>query len=134
MVECSECGTWVVASPFKTWSMIGKPSKTGKRFKLTLGMFQCPKCEKRFRAVLGKEKITVKRGIEEIKRIETGLVQTLRELRQKIQKLENDKADLMAEIEELRKAGEKKASALEKEVTTLRKEAKSLKKLLESSE
>ncbi len=134
MVECPECRTWVVASPVKTWSMIGKPSKTGKRFKLTLGMFQCPKCEKRFRAVLGKEKITIKRGIEEIKRIETGLMQTLKNLREKIEKLENEKADLMAEIEELRKAGEKKASALEKEVTTLRKEAKSLKKLLESSE
>ena len=114
--------------------MIGKPSKTGKRFNLTLGLFQCPKCEKKFRTVLGKEKITINRGIEEIKRIETGLMQTLRELREKIQKLENEKADLIAEIEELRKAGEKKAGALEKEVTTLRKEAKSLKKLLESSE
>jgi uncharacterized Zn finger protein (UPF0148 family) len=134
LVECPECRTWVVASPVKTWSMIGKPSKTGKRFKLTLGVFQCPKCEKRFRVVLGKEKITIKHGIEEIKRIETELMQTLRNLREKIQKLENEKANLMAEIEELRKAGEKKASALEKEVTTLKKEAKSLKKLLENSE
>jgi len=134
LVECPECRTWVVASPVKTWSMIGKPSKTGKRFKLTLGLFQCPKCEKRFRVVLGKEKIAINRGIEEIKRIEMGFMQTLRNLREKIQKLENEKANLMAEIEELRKAGEKKASALEKEVTTLRKEAKSLKKLLESSE
>jgi uncharacterized Zn finger protein (UPF0148 family) len=114
--------------------MIGKPSKTGKRFKLTLGMLLCPKCEKRFRFVLGKEKITVKSGIEEIKRIETGLMQNLTNLREKIEKLENEKADLTAEIEELRKAGEKKAGVLEKEVTTLRKEAKSLKKLLESLE
>ncbi len=134
MVECPECKTWVVASPVKTWSMIGRPSKTGKRFKLTLGMFQCPKCEKRFRAVLGKEKIAINRGIEEIKRIETELMQTLKNLREKIEKLETEKADLMTEIEELRKEGEKKASALEKEVTTLKKEAKSLKKLLENSE
>jgi len=114
--------------------MTGKPSKTGKRFKLTLGLFQCPKCEKRFRDVLGKERITVKCGIAEIKRIETGLMQNLRKLREKIEKLENDKADLMAEIEELREAGEKKASTLEEEVTTLKKEAKSLKKLLKSLE
>ena len=133
MVECPECGTEVV-SPFKTWSMIGKPSKTGERFKLTLGLFQCPECEKRFRGVLGKERITIKWGIEEIKSIEMGFMQTLRNLREKIEKLESEKADLMSEIEELRKAGEEKASALEKEVTTLKKEAESLKKLLESFE
>jgi len=114
--------------------MTGKPSKTGERFKLTLGLFQCPKCEKRFRAVLGKERITIKCGIEEIKGIEMGLMQALRNLREKIEKLENEKVDLMAEIEELRKVGEEKASALEEEVTTLRKEVKSLKKLLESFE
>jgi uncharacterized protein (UPF0335 family) len=134
LVECPKCRTWVVASPLKTWSMTGKPSKTGERFKLTLGLFQCPKCEKRFRAVLGKERITIKCGIEEIKGIEMGLMQALRNLREKIEKLENEKVDLMAEIEELRKAGEEKASALEEEVTTLRKEVKSLKKLLESFE
>lgn len=134
MVECPKCRTWVVASPLKTWSMTGKPSKKGEQFKLTLGLFQCPKCEKRFRAVLGKEKITIKCRIEEIKRIEMGLMQNLKNLREKIEKLENEKADLMAEIEELRKAGEKKASTLEEEVTTLRKEVKSLKKLLESLE
>ncbi len=61
-------------------------------------------------------------------------MQNLKNLREKIEKLENEKADLIAEIEELRKAGEKKASTLEEEVTTLRKEAKSLKKLLKSME
>ncbi len=134
MVECPKCRTWVVASPLKTWSMTGKPSKTGEQFKLTLGLFQCPKCEKRFRVVLGKERTTIKCRIEEIKRIETELMQNLKNLREKIEKLENEKADLIVEIEELRKTGEKKASTLEEEVTTLRKEAKSLKKLLKSME
>ena len=133
MAECPECGT-EVGSPLKTWSMIGRPSKTGERFKLTLGLFQCSMCERRFRFVLGKERITIKCGIEEIKGIEMGLMQTLRNLREKIENLESEKADLMSEIEELRKAGEEKASALEKEVTTLRKEAESLRKLLESFE
>ena len=129
MAECPTCGT-EVASLLKTWSMVGRPSKTGERFKLTLGLFKCPRCERKFRAVLGKERITIKGVIEEIKGIEKGLMQTLRSLREKIEKLESEKADLLAEIEKLRKAGEEKASALETEVATLRKEVKSLKELL----
>jgi len=127
--ECPKCGT-EVASPIKTWSMVGRPSKTGERFKLTLGLFKCPSCERSFRAVLGKERITIKGIVREIKGIEKGLVQTLGSLREKIEKLEIEKADFLAEIEKLRKVGEKKASALEEEVATLRKEVKSLKELL----
>ncbi|MBE0512320.1 hypothetical protein IBX38_04645 [Candidatus Bathyarchaeota archaeon] len=129
MAECPTCGT-EVASLLKTWSMVGRPSKTGERFKLTLGLFKCPRCERKFRAVLGKERITIKGIIKEIKGIEKGLMQTLRSLRKKIEKLESEKADLLEEIEKLRKAGEEKASALETEVATLRKEVKSLKELL----
>jgi uncharacterized Zn finger protein (UPF0148 family) len=110
--------------------MVGRPSKTGERFKLTLGLFKCPRCEKRFRAVLGKERITIKGIVREIKGIEKGLVQTLGSLREKIEKLKIEKADFLAEIEKLRKVGEKKASALETEVATLRKEVGSLKELL----
>ena len=129
MAECPTCGT-EVANPSKAWSMVGRPSKTGERFKLTLGLFKCPRCERKFRAVLGKEMITIKGIIKEIKGIEKGLMQTLRSLREKIEKLESEKGDLLAEIEKLRKAGEEKASALETEVATLRKEVKSLKELL----
>lgn len=129
MVECPKCGI-EVASPLKTWSMISKPSKMGERFKLTLGLFECPRCERRFRAVVGEERITIKGVINEIKGIEEGLMQTSRNLREKIEKLETEKTDLLDEIEKLRKAGEEKASALEKELTTLRKEVESLKKLL----
>ena len=129
MSECPKCGT-EVANPLKTWSMVGRPSKAGERFKLTLGLFKCPRCERRFRAVLGKERITIKGIVREIKGIEKGLVQTLGSLREKIEKLEIEKADFLAEIEKLRKVGEGKAAALEEEVATLRKEVKSLKELL----
>jgi len=61
-------------------------------------------------------------------------MQTLRGIREKIEKLESEKADLLEEIEKLRKAGEEKASALESEVATLRKEVESLKKLIGSLE
>jgi DNA repair exonuclease SbcCD ATPase subunit len=129
LAECPKCGT-EVASPLKTWSMVGRPSKTGERFKLTLGLFKCPMCERRFRAVIGKERITIKGIVKEIKGIEKELMQTLGSLREKIGKLENEKADLLEEIEKLRKVGEEKATALETEVATLRKEVESLKELL----
>ncbi len=129
MAECPKCGT-EVANPFKTWSMVGRPSKAGERFKLTLGLFECPVCERGFRAVLGTERITIEGIIKEIKGIEKGLMQTLRSLREKIEKLESEKADLLGEIGKLRQVGEEKASTLEEEVATLRKEVKSLKKLL----
>jgi len=129
LVECPNCGT-EVANSFKTWSMISRPSKTGERFKLTLGLFECPSCERKFRGVLGKERITMKGVINEIKGIEKGLTQTLGNLREKIETLENEKADLLTEIEKFRKVGEEKASALEEEVAALRKEVESLKKFL----
>jgi len=118
LAECPKCGT-EVASPLKTWSMVGRPSKTGERFKLTLGLFKCPRCERRFRAVLGKERITIKGIVREIKGIEKGLMQTLGSLREKIEKLKIEKVDLLVEIEKLRKVGEEKAAALEKKVADL---------------
>ena len=131
MTECPRCGTKVYV-PIKTWSMIGRPSKTGERFKLTLGLFTCPKCEKGFREVLGKEKekVGLKGMVHEIKGIERRLVQTLDELKDKIEKLKLQRAQLLDEIEELKRAGEKKADTLEKEVAKLREEVESLKEML----
>jgi len=129
LAECPKCGT-EVANAIKTWSMVGKPSKTGERFKLTIGLYECPRCESKFRVVFGKERITVKGMIEEIKGIEKGLMQTLRNVREKIEKLESEKVDLLAEIENLRKVGEERANALEREVATLREEVELMKKLL----
>jgi len=112
--------------------MVGRPSKTGERFKLTLGLFTCPKCEKTFRKVVGKERerVTLKGMVEEIKGIEMRLVQTLGDLREKIENLKSERAELLDEIEELKRAGEKKASTLEKEVASLREEVESLKEML----
>ena len=57
---------------------------------------------------------------------------TLKNLREKIEKLENEKTKLLAEVEKLRKEAEEKAVALECEVAVLREEAESLKKILNS--
>jgi DNA repair exonuclease SbcCD ATPase subunit len=127
--ECPICGT-EVATSLKTWFMVGRPSKTGERFKLTLGWFKCPICERGFRAIIKKEKATIEGTVEEIRGIEKGLVQTLRSLRGKIEKLEIKKAEFLAEIEKLKKTGEERANVLEKEIVTLRAEVESLKNVL----
>jgi predicted nucleic acid-binding Zn-ribbon protein len=112
--------------------MVGRPSKKGKRFKLTIGIFICPECEKRIRKVVGKEKetISLKGMVEEIKGINEGLVHTLGDLREKIEKLKTERSELLREIEELKRAGEEKANTLEEEVASLREEVETLKEML----
>ena len=135
MSLCPRCGT-EVTNPTKTWSMVGRPSKTGEQFRLTLGLFTCPMCEKRFQKVVGKEKerITLKGIVKEIKGIERGLMQTLGDLRKKIEKLRDERAELLEKIERLKKVGEEKANTLEKEITSLRHEIENLKETLSDIE
>jgi len=61
-------------------------------------------------------------------------MELLKDLRKKIETLEREKADLLAEIEGLKKMAQDRASKLEMEVTTLRKEVKALEKLLNVKE
>lgn len=56
---------------------------------------------------------------------------TLRNLRKKISTLEIEKAELIAELEELREKAETMYNSLVNEVEELRKEAEFLKELLE---
>ena len=116
--------------------MTGRPTKIGEQFKLTLGFFICPECEKRFLKVLGKEKDegTLKGAAEEIKGIEKGLAHMMGDLKEKIEKLKNERAELLEEIEDLKRAGETKASTLEDEISSLREEVESLKKMLGDDE
>ncbi len=55
LVRCPECGG--EASPIKTWTMTGKPSKAGERIRLTLGNFECKKCNKKFRHIIEKKRV-----------------------------------------------------------------------------
>ena len=130
MPECPRCGS-KINSPTKSWSMVGIPNKNGKRFRLTLGIFNCLSCEKKFRAVVRKERITLNGIAKEIKNIEIGLGKSLIDLRKKISTLKNERAELLQEIENLKIDGENKTKILEKEVTSLRKELETLKEILE---
>ena len=55
IVECPKCGTQT--NPVKTWKMAGKPSKTGEKLQLTIGLYKCNNCRKTFRKAIKKEKI-----------------------------------------------------------------------------
>jgi len=65
-----------------------------------------------------------------LKNTEKKFMELLRDLREKIEMLEKEKAGLLAEIESLKEKGEAKARELENEVTMLRKEVKTLETLL----
>jgi len=133
LVKCTKCGT-EVASPVKTWSIPSrKAAKKGE--KLVMGIFECPNCKARFRArvaaeIRTEETASVKNMVERIKGIKGELMQTLKNLRGKIKTLETERANLMIEIEKLKKMAESKVSALEGEVSMLREEVESLRELL----
>jgi len=56
MAKCPSCGG-EVAAPRKRWTMAGRPDKSGKKVQLEIGIFDCPRCKKPFRAVLSKRKV-----------------------------------------------------------------------------
>ncbi|UCH32849.1 MAG: hypothetical protein JSV05_04230 [Candidatus Bathyarchaeota archaeon] len=53
--KCPKCKT-EITSPRKTWKMVGRQDKMGKRLELQIGLYDCPK-HGAFRSVLGKRKI-----------------------------------------------------------------------------
>jgi len=73
-------------------------------------------------------------NLHALKNTEKKFMELLRNLREKIETLEKEKAGLLADIESLKEKGEAKAHELENEVTTLRKEVKALEKLLNVKE
>lgn len=127
MVKCPKCGA-EVESPLKKWSI---PRKAGKE-KTVMGLFECSNCGAKFRSSIGEEgmEVSIKEMVEKIKGIKGELMQTLRNLREKIKSLEAERANLLMEIEELKKMAESRVSALESEISMLREEIKSLRELL----
>ena len=76
----------------------------------------------------------VKDLVVKIMEIREGLKKTLRNLREKITRLETERMSLLVEIEKLKKVAEARANALETEVNELREELKSLREFLGTSE
>jgi len=134
LVSCPKCGTDVPA-PIKTWPIPPhKPMKADEGPKL-VGIFECPNCKARFRAAVHigaglDDTANIKNMVERIKSIKGELMQTLKVLHERIKTLETERANLMIEIDKLRKIAESRADALESEVSMLRDEVKSLRELL----
>jgi ribosomal protein L37AE/L43A len=134
VVKCPKCGV-EVATPTKTWTVSSKKTIEKGGEGLVMGIFECPNCKARFRSALtaearGGERVSIKSMVERIKGIKGELMQTLKNLREKIKTLETERANLMIEIEKLKKIAESRVNALESEVNMLREEVKSLRDLL----
>ncbi|MCD6446335.1 hypothetical protein J7L49_06075 [Candidatus Bathyarchaeota archaeon] len=56
-IVCPKCGT-PVEKPYKTWELVAPfPDKKMRITVTVFGMFECPKCGKKFRAVVSKAKL-----------------------------------------------------------------------------
>jgi septal ring factor EnvC (AmiA/AmiB activator) len=139
LVACPNCGTEVAAA-VKSWPVSFKKRTIRGAVPLCyVGIFECPKCKSKFRSKVESrtkptETISVRDAVEKIKVIREGLMQTLKTLREKMRTFEADRADLMSEIEILKKDAESRVDALEDEVNQLREEVRSLRELLGSAE
>ncbi|MEM0058027.1 MAG: chromatin protein Cren7 [Candidatus Bathyarchaeia archaeon] len=60
---CPECGT-EVKDPYKTWELIAPfPDKKMRITMTVFGMYECPKCGKKFKGIVSKVKLGAE-GIE----------------------------------------------------------------------
>lgn len=134
MANCPNCG-FDVAAPAKTWPVPSRrPPKEGEETKLA-AIFECPNCKARFRSIVdasvrSEDTVSIKDMVGKIRNVKEGLMQTLVNLREKIRTLETERANLMVDIENLRKVAESRADALENDVIRLREEVKSFRDLL----
>jgi uncharacterized protein with PIN domain len=60
---CPECGT-TAKDPYKTWELIAPFPDKKMRIALTIfGMYECPKCGRKFKGIVSKAKLGTE-GIE----------------------------------------------------------------------
>jgi len=69
-----------------------------------------------------------------LRELKRELMRTLRDLCEKIKTLETERANLMIEVEKLKKIADSKLNTLESEVNTLREQVKALADLLDYAE
>lgn len=82
----------------------------------------------------GKNERNLKVTVEELKEIEKGFSLILEDLKVKIEKLKIERAEIMEEIDALKKEGKRRKGSLENEIELLREEVEDLKKILDKSE
>lgn len=104
-----------------------------------MGIYECSNCKARFRAAVESQAkaegtASIKSMVERIRDIKGELMLTLKNLREKIETLETERANLMIEIDKLRKVAESRVNALDSEVHTLREQVEDLRNMLGYSE
>lgn len=134
MARCPKCGN-EATTLIKSWPFATRKQYAKGESSIVIGLFECLNCKAKFRAALEaeakiEETASIKNVVEKIKVIRGELMQTLKNLREKINTLETERSSLMIEIENLRKVAEARVEALEGEVVMLRQEVKSLRDLL----
>jgi hypothetical protein len=128
-----------VTIALKSWPVtLKKHGDTGTKTRFIFGIFECPRCKSKFRSRVEPACATTpKRSSVElvirINSIRERLKQTSRSLRVKIKTLEIERALLLREIQELKRAAKLRASALESEVSELREEINSLREVIGQS-
>jgi predicted nucleic acid-binding Zn-ribbon protein len=129
-----------VTSALKSWPVTLKNhGNTEAKTQFIFGIFECPRCKSKFRSrvepacATTPERSSVAELVKRINSIRQKLTQTLRSLRVKIKTLETERALLLTEIQELKRAATLRASALESEVSELREEINSLREVLGQS-
>ena len=100
-------------------------------FRQNIGLLICPKCGKKITRIISKDQRQIDAIVVEIMGIENGLKKILDDLRERIERLRNERAELLKEINELKMIGQKKANSLEKDINSLKEEIGSLKEILE---
>ncbi len=134
--QCPKCGADVIR-PIKAWPFPSRVTRVGEPPGL-VGAFSCSRCEFKFRVMMevaaeATETASDKTMVDRVRVIRGELVQTLRNLREKIKTLETERSHLMFEIDKLREVAESRVNALEGEIKMLREEVESLHGILEYS-
>lgn len=134
MSVCPNCGAKLAELQVRSLPA-AENRKAGGSIHGAFRLIVCPSCGTKFpsRATADTRSATtanVKNAAERIRGVRDEFMVTLKVLREKIEALEAEKAELMVEVEKLRKAAELRANALEGEVAQMREETKSLKQLL----
>ena len=91
----------------------------------------CPECGKKITRIFSKDQEQIDSLVVEITGIENGLKKMLDNLRERIEKLRNERAELLKEINHLKIIGQKKANSLKKDINSLKEEIGSLREILE---
>jgi DNA repair exonuclease SbcCD ATPase subunit len=131
--NCPKCGA-EVEKPSKKWPLLGRPSEDGTLWKTMIAIYQCPRCQTKFRAADEKERVRII-NVQKLEELEVSLMQAAEkkaELEAKIKSLEDEKTKLLEEIKNLKEKIEiaeleAKAKNLEEEVSKLKSESESLK-------